>query len=115
MKKDFSPIKTTEEREARFQKIMEDILKVDSVNLFEEYRARRAQKAQADVWPKVQAGEYFSGSDAVKSGLADSFGTIQKTLLRDFPDADLLFVPISHRRYMDRRYFDRSIKYGTRA
>ena len=91
---------------------MEEILKADSKNLFDEFKAKRGDKIKAVDWSRIESGEYFSGTEAVNSGLADSFGTIQKALIKEFPEAKLYYVPLADRKLLDRRYFNRSIKNG---
>jgi ClpP class serine protease len=94
---------------------MDEIVKEDNKTLFTEFKSRRGTRLNSEALAKVEAGEYFSGNEAVKAGLADQLGTIQKVILREFPDAYLYYVPLGNKRYLDRRYLGRSVKTGTKV
>lgn len=113
LRKDFSFLKTEEDRVDRFKRLMEQIIKEDSKNLFKEFQAVRGGKSTIQAWDQIEKGSYFSGSDAVKAGVADSLGTIQKTILKEFPNAQLYYIPNIRGSWLDRRYSGRSLKTGS--
>lgn len=110
--KNHSVLLDNEAREEKFEDLMNNVLKEDTRKLIEEINEKLGSRLNPAYTQRIDAGAYLNGKEAVEAGIAHGYGTIQKTLLKDHPDAKLLFIPRIDKGMLTRRYFNRSIRSG---
>lgn len=86
---------------------MNAALKEDTKKLIAEIKEKTEKRMQVRNFQKIESGDFLTGKEAIDLGLADGFGTLQKTILKDFPESTLYYIPRIDTGIMGRRYLER--------